>query len=113
MLLTKSCTFPCRHDPFGTSTRAGLFIKQTKMNITYSYESKKRIRQEYHILTKRIIIQLFTKHKTMSNVGRYKSAKHDSLFMIYIILHNYETNICIAKIMRNNIRSGPSRFTCK
>ena len=39
----------------------------------------------------------------MSNVGRCKSAKHDSLFMIYIASH--ETNIYIAKIMqheRNN-----------
>ena len=35
----------------------------------------------------------------MSNVGRCKSAKHDSLFMIYIVSH--ETYI--AKIMRNNI----------
>ena len=37
----------------------------------------------------------------MSNVGRCKSAKHDSLFMIYIASH--ETNINIAKIMQNNI----------
>ena len=37
----------------------------------------------------------------MSNVGRCKSAKHDSLFMISIASH--ETNIYIAKIMRNNI----------
>ena len=37
----------------------------------------------------------------MSNVGRCKSAKHDSLSMIYIVSH--ETNIYIAKIMRNNI----------
>ena len=37
----------------------------------------------------------------MSNVGRCKSAKHDGLFMIYIVSH--ETNIYIAKIMRNNI----------
>ena len=36
----------------------------------------------------------------MSNVGRCKSAKHDSLFMIYIESH--ETNIYFAKIMRNN-----------
>ena len=37
----------------------------------------------------------------MSNVGRCKSGKHDSLFMIYIVSH--ETNIYIAKIMQNNI----------
>ena len=37
----------------------------------------------------------------MSNVGRCKSAKHDSLFMIYIASH--KTNICIAKVMRNNL----------
>ena len=37
----------------------------------------------------------------MSNVGRCKSAMLDSLFMIYIVSH--ETNIYIAKIMRNNI----------
>ena len=37
----------------------------------------------------------------MSNVSRCKSAKHDSLFMIYIVSH--ETNLYIAKIMRNNI----------
>ena len=37
----------------------------------------------------------------MSNVGKCKSAKHDSLFMIYIVSH--ETNISIAKIMRKNI----------
>ena len=37
----------------------------------------------------------------MSNVGRCKSAKHDSLFMIYIVSH--ETNNYVAKIMRNNI----------
>ena len=37
----------------------------------------------------------------MSNLGRCKSAKHDSLFMIYIASH--ETNIYIAKIMRNHI----------
>ena len=37
----------------------------------------------------------------MSNMGRCKSAKHDSFFMIYIVSH--ETNIFIAKIMRNNI----------
>ena len=35
----------------------------------------------------------------MSNVGRCKSAKHDSLFMN----SSHETNIYIAKIMRNNI----------
>ena len=41
---------------FGTSTLAGLLIKYTKIiNITYSYESNKKIRQEYHILTKRNI----------------------------------------------------------
>ena len=37
----------------------------------------------------------------MSNVGRCKSANHDSLFMIYIVSH--VINIYIAKIMRNNI----------
>ena len=31
------------------------------------------------------IIQLFT--KKMSNVGRCKLAKHDRLFMIYIVSH--------------------------
>ena len=36
----------------------------------------------------------------MSKVDRCKSAKHNSLFMIYIVSH--ETNIYIAKIMRNN-----------
>ena len=37
----------------------------------------------------------------MSNEGRWKSAKHDSLFMIYIVSH--ETNIYIAKIIQINI----------
>ena len=37
----------------------------------------------------------------MSNVGRCKSAKQDSLFMIYIVSH--DTNIYIDKIMRDNI----------
>ena len=37
----------------------------------------------------------------MSNVGRCKSTKHDSLFMVYIVSH--DTNIYIAKIMRNKI----------
>ena len=32
---------------------------------------------------------------------RCKSAKYDSLFMIYIV--SYDINIYIAKIMRNNI----------
>ena len=60
---------------------------------------KKNTTRIPHTNKKKHIIQLFTKQ--MSNVGRCKSAKHDSLFMIYIASH--ETNICIAKIMRNNI----------
>ena len=43
------------------------------------------------------IIQLFPKKIQMSNVGRCKSAKHDSLFMIKVVSH--ETNIYIAKMM--------------
>ena len=39
----------------------------------------------------------------MSNVGRCKSAKHDSLFMIYIASHETNIYMYIAKIMRNNI----------
>ena len=37
----------------------------------------------------------------MSNVGRCKSAKNGSLFMICIVSH--EANVYIAKVMRNNI----------
>ena len=37
----------------------------------------------------------------MSNVGRCKSAKHDSLFMIYIASH--ETNMYIAKIKKKQM----------
>ena len=63
---------------------------------------KKNIRQEYHILTNRNILYNYLQNTIqMSNVGRCKSAKDDSLFMIYIVSH--ETNIYIAKIMRNNI----------
>ena len=37
----------------------------------------------------------------MSNVGRCEYAKHEGLFMVYIVSH--EANIYIASIMRNNI----------
>ena len=63
---------------------------------------KKRKRQDYHVPTKiNIQYNYLQNTQQMSNVGICKSAKHDSLFMIYIASH--ETNIYIAKIMRNNI----------
>ena len=59
---------------------------------------KKNTTRIPHTNKKKHIIKLYLQNtKQMPNVGICKSAKHDSLFMIYFVSH--KSNIYIAKIM--------------